>query len=623
MGVAVVCAATAWLVAVGFLWLAPAAGRGACLAISFAGAALGAFLAHAVWPSREVVLPAAALAALLALASRALAPRRGVLSPVGATVWAAWLLVGAVTLWWAVGFVAGLELDPVSKGLLWIALAVSGLTIPSAVVTTREGWEPVLRRTLHPAPPVSTPTTGPNPRVSIHVPCHAEPPALVIATLDRLAHLEYDNYEVLVIDNNTTDPDLWRPVRRHCELLGDRFRFFHVEGLTGAKAGALNWALPHSDPDATLIAVVDADYHVEPDWLRRTVGYFEDPGIGFVQCPHAYRDYESSRFATWANWEYAVFFQTGMVSLDNAGAGLTVGTMSLVRRRALADVGGWAEWCLTEDSELSIRIHAAGYRSIYLTHPYGRGLVPDTFEAYRRQRFRWTYGPVQEFRHHWRLFLPRVLGGSPSDLTVRQKLHHANHGIDVAGIGVRAIGLAIGACAAASMALHREIVPMPFELWIAATATLVSSGLMRMLVYRRAVGATVPQAMGGIVAFAALRMVIATASLRSTIGLGAAWHRTNKFRPNRDWRRALAAAGTETKVAMLSLAAGSALIASSRASGFTTMLAIALVAQGAVLLAAPLLALVGDHDLRRVAADSGSSVLPRSGAALTTGPSDI
>ncbi len=130
----------------------------------------------------------------------------------------------------------------------------------------------------------------------------------------------------------------------------------------------------------------------EPDWLLRSVGHFEDATVGFVQCPHAYRDYHASTFRRMANWEYAVFFSTGMVSLDEHGAGLTVGTMSLIRRTALETVGGWAEWCLTEDAKLSIRLHAAGYRSVYLNEPLGRGLIPDTFEGYRRQRFRWTYG---------------------------------------------------------------------------------------------------------------------------------------------------------------------------------------------------------------------------------------
>jgi len=602
VGVVLICTASIWLAAVVLLSVAPAVGRVWCAAVTAVGAAAGALLAHAVWPSHGVLTPAL-LAAGGAVLIGAIEMRRRRLSPVGATNWAAWLMFGAVTLWWAVGFTMGLPLSPLSKGLIWLAFVVSAVTVPSAVVTTREGWEPVL---LSPKRPTSggVPMTGKSPRVSIHVPCHAEPPDLVIETLDRLAELDYDNYEVLVIDNNTTDPELWMPVKEHCRRLGDHFRFFHVDGLTGAKAGALNWALPHTDPEAVLVGVVDADYHVEPEWLRETVGHFDDTQVGFVQAPHAYRDYDDSLFKKSANWEYAVFFQTGMLTLNARGAGLTVGTMSLIRKRALVDAGGWAEWCLTEDSELSIRIHAIGYQSIYLTKPYGRGLVPDTFESYRRQRFRWTFGPIQEFRQHWRLYLPPVLGGTPNKLSWQQKLHHANHGLDVIGIGIRAVALVLGAIATVSMAVHGENVAMPFELWIASSAALVSSSAMRLLVYRRVVGASVAGSIAGVVAFAALSAVIVIASIRSTIGLSAAWHRTNKFRPASNWQRAVAATNTETTVAAACLALGVSLMAFTHASGVVTTFAIALLLQGATLLSAPVLSLIANRDLPGAGASS-------------------
>src|SRR2546426_876867 len=75
------------------------------------------------------------------------------------------------------------------------------------------------------------------PFVSIHVPAHNEPPELLMQTLRSLSRIHWSNYEVLVIDNNTADPLLWRPVEAFCRELGPRFRFFHVENLKGFKAG--------------------------------------------------------------------------------------------------------------------------------------------------------------------------------------------------------------------------------------------------------------------------------------------------------------------------------------------------------------------------------------------------
>jgi Glycosyltransferase like family 2 len=523
------------------------------------------------------------------------------LHPVGAAAWSSWLLLGAAMMGWGVLFLAGLDVSRMTSALLWATSALSAVTLPSAVVQTREGWEPLLcrRRRRVGRPPVARPGAH-APRVSVHVPCHAEPPHLVIGTLDRLARLDYPDFEVLVIDNNTTDPELWQPVQAHCERLGERFRFLHVEGITGAKAGALNWALGYTCPRAELIAVVDADYHVRSRWLRETTGYFADPAVGFVQCPHAYRGYAQSALGRWANWEYAAFFATGMVSLDEHRAGITVGTMSLIRRAALERAGGWAEWCLTEDSELAIRIHAVGYQSVYLTEPYGRGLIPETFDGYRRQRYRWTFGPVQEFQHHWRLFLPRPLG-TPSALTGGQKLHHANHGLDVMSIGLRALCFPLAAAAAASMIAHHERVRMPAELWVAATCLLAGNLLLRWLTYRRVVRATTRQALGGILAFAALTHVIAMASLRALIRRPAQWQRTSKFRPRRRGLRVLTCAGSETVLGLAGLLAAAALLAVNRNGGIAGALAIGLALQAITYLTAPVVALAADRSLARAA----------------------
>jgi hypothetical protein len=523
------------------------------------------------------------------------------LHPVGAAVWSSWLLLGAVLLGWGVLFLARLDVSRMTSSLLWAASALSAVTLPSAVVQTREGWEPLLgRRRRRAARPPAQHASSYAPRVSVHVPCHAEPPQVVIGTLDCLARLDYPDFEVVVIDNNTADPELWLPVKAHCARLGERFRFLHVEGITGAKAGALNWALDYTCPRAELIAVVDADYQVRRRWLRDTAGYFADPAMGFVQCPHAYRGYAWSALGRWANWEYAVFFATGMVSLDEHQAGITVGTMSLIRRAALEAAGGWAEWCLTEDSELAVRIHAAGYQSVYLTEPYGRGLIPETFEGYRRQRYRWTYGPVQEFQAHWRLFLPGRLG-TPSALSGGQKLHHANHGLDVMCIGLRALCLPLAAAAAASLAAHHERVPMPAELWVAATCLLAGNLLLRWLTYRRAVRATPRQALGGILAFAALTHVITTASLRAVIRRPARWQRTDKFRPRRRGIRVLTCAGSETVLGLAGLLAAASLAAYGRGGGIATALAIGLAVRAITYLTAPVVALAADRSLARAA----------------------
>ena len=104
----------------------------------------------------------------------------------------------------------------------------------------------------------------------------------------------------------------------------------------------------------------------------------------------------------------------------------------------------------------------------------GKRAHPRDLRGLRRQRFRWTYGPVQELRRHLRLFLPRPFARD-SRLDWRQRVHHANHGLDVALVGVRTLAVPIGALAGASMLVQHERVGMPFALWLAATAMLVGT----------------------------------------------------------------------------------------------------------------------------------------------------
>ncbi|HAX91579.1 MAG TPA: cellulose synthase, partial [Rhodospirillaceae bacterium] len=193
------------------------------------------------------------------------------------------------------------------------------------------------------------------PKVSIHVPCYNEPPHMVMQTLDALAALDYPNYEVLVVDNNTKDEAVWKPLEEYCVKLGPRFRFFHLPKWPGFKAGALNFALTQTAKDATVVGVIDSDYIVTKNWLRATTPYFDKPEVAIVQAPQDYRDGGESLFKRICHWEYAGFFHIGMVQRNERNAIIQHGTMTLIRKETLRGVKGWAEWCICEDAELGLR----------------------------------------------------------------------------------------------------------------------------------------------------------------------------------------------------------------------------------------------------------------------------
>lgn len=255
------------------------------------------------------------------------------------------------------------------------------------------------------------------PFVSIHLPCYNEPPEMVKLTIDSLAKLEYENFEVLVIDNNTKDPAVWQPVEAYVARLGPKFRFFHLDNWPGFKAGALNYALTQTDRRAEVIGVVDADYAVSPDWLSRLVGHFDASKVAVVQAPQAHRDFKHNAFRSMCNWEFDGFFRIGMHHRNERDAIIQHGTMTLVRKSALVETGQWSEWCICEDAELGLRLMNAGWETRYVDAVLGQGLTPNDFAAFKSQRTRWAFGAMQILKRRWDWLSGR------GKLTLGQRFH--------------------------------------------------------------------------------------------------------------------------------------------------------------------------------------------------------
>ena len=243
------------------------------------------------------------------------------------------------------------------------------------------------------------------PFVSLHVPAHNEPPDMVIETLSALLRLDYPRYEIILIDDNTEDERLWRPVEAWCAEHG--VTFVHLQNWPGYKSGALNYALRElTDPRAEVIGVVDSDYQIEPGFLRRCAPAFNDPWVGFIQAPQDYRDWEHAPYYRRLYYSYKYFFAVSQPSRNERDGAIFAGTMGLIRRVALDQLGGWDEWCITEDAELSLRLLRAGWSGLHVDQTWGRGIMPLTFEALKGQRYRWCYGGIQILRMHWRSLLP-------------------------------------------------------------------------------------------------------------------------------------------------------------------------------------------------------------------------
>jgi glycosyltransferase involved in cell wall biosynthesis len=392
------------------------------------------------------------------------------------------------------------------------------------------------------------------PFVSLHVPAHNEPPDMVIATLGALLQLDYPRYEVILIDDNTDDESLWRPVEQWCAEHG--VTFAHLEDWPGYKSGALNYALRRlTDPRAELIGVVDSDYQIDPGFLRRCAPAFADPWVGFIQAPQDYRDWDTAPYYRRLYYSYKYFFAVSQPSRNERDGAIFAGTMGLIRRVALDALGGWDEWCITEDAELSLRLLRAGWSGLHVDQSWGHGIMPLTFEALKGQRYRWCFGGIQILRMHWRSLIP---GRSSQDnrLSPAQRWAYLAGALQWYGDLLSLIFLIFLLVGAVNLTLgggdlFRKLTPF----LVGTVPVLVGLGLVRAVaLLRRGTGASWRDAIGAFFIWQATSVVVARASLLALFTRKAAFLRTPKTGEQARWWEAFRANWAETGLAVLGLA---------------------------------------------------------------------
>src|SRR5512138_1688538 len=234
------------------------------------------------------------------------------------------------------------------------------------------------------------------PRVTIQLPIFNEM-YVTERLVDAVARIDYprDLLEVQVLDDST---DETQAIARACverhRAAGLDIHYVHRTNRKGFKAGALENGLCTAKGE--LVAVFDADFIPEPDFLRRTVDFFTDPGVGMVQTRWGH-----------LNRDYSVLTQAQAILLDGhfviehtarnrSGRFFNFnGTAGIWRRTAIADGGGWQHDTLTEDLDLSYRAQMKGWRFVYLPHLVTQAEVPVEMNAFKSQQHRWAKGSIQ------------------------------------------------------------------------------------------------------------------------------------------------------------------------------------------------------------------------------------
>jgi cellulose synthase (UDP-forming) len=249
-------------------------------------------------------------------------------------------------------------------------------------------------------------------RVAVLIPTYNEPPDILRPTILGALGLQYrPQPEVWVLDDGGRD---W--VAEMCRELGVRY-LSRPAPREHAKAGNLNHALTKVDAD--FLVIVDADHVTLPHFLERTLAYMADPEVAFVQSPQAFfnRSFQHSRSVDdpLLN-EQSLFYDVICRGKDRDNACFWCGSSALVRREALLSVGGVATETVVEDTHTAMKLHQAGWKSVYHPEVLAVGLAPEEVSAFLTQRGRWASGCYQVLRRDNPLFA--------RGLSLRQRLHY-------------------------------------------------------------------------------------------------------------------------------------------------------------------------------------------------------
>ena len=221
--------------------------------------------------------------------------------------------------------------------------------------------------------------------------------------------IKYPHRTFMLDDGNRDE------VKAMAEALG--IGYIRRDGNEHAKAGNLNNALEVTDGE--FILQLDADHVPLPNILDRLLGYFEDPGVAFVQSPQDF--YNTDSFTHVVNeegrslWEEnRIFFSLLQPGKDRWNAAFFCGSCAVLRRKAFEEIGGFSTKTITEDMETSIVLHGRGWKSVYHGETLAYGLAPSSAFQYHVQRLRWGQGSMQILRKLNPLTYP--------GLSVRQRL---------------------------------------------------------------------------------------------------------------------------------------------------------------------------------------------------------
>ncbi|MCB2376698.1 glycosyltransferase family 2 protein [Hymenobacter sp. BT635] len=305
------------------------------------------------------------------------------------------------------------------------------------------------RRAFRQPAPALPPAPAQWPRVTVQLPLYNEV-FVVERIITAAAGLDYplDRLHIQVLDDST-DETVALAAAAVARFRARGLGIDHVRrpGREGYKAGALAYGLTQTQGE--FIAIFDADFVPEPDFLRRTVPHFTRPEIGVVQTRWTHLNENDSLLTQLQAFGLNAHFLIEQVGRNLGGHFINFnGTGGVWRRQCIEDAGGWHADTLTEDLDLSYRAQLRHWQFVYLPRVQAPAELPAALDALKSQQYRWTKGAAETARKH----LAAVLrsGHKPST-----KLHAAFHLLNSTVF----VAILLMALLSVPLVLIREFVP--------------------------------------------------------------------------------------------------------------------------------------------------------------------
>lgn len=279
-------------------------------------------------------------------------------------------------LWWRAAY----TLNPQALAFSWVLLLAEAFGVVSFILFS---W---MTQDVSPRYPYKTPRAGV--RVDVFIPTYNEGIDILEATLTGCRCITYPHQTYVLDDGDRAE------VRELAQRMDCRYIARPVHDH--AKAGNINYALTKTDGE--FIVLLDADMVPQPGYIDRTLGYFENEKLAYIQMPQEFYNQDSIQHKSGDWHEQSLFFRVIQPGKNYSNSAFWCGSPSIVRRSALEQVGGVATETITEDIHTSVRMHSRGWHSLFLKETLAYGIAPQTIQSFLVQRLRWAQGTMQLYR---------------------------------------------------------------------------------------------------------------------------------------------------------------------------------------------------------------------------------